>query len=76
MPVACAIAHEALIGCFGAQAGSRTSLMMTFRRHRPAIERVASAKYDASARPQSVMLSSVEVGALLATKSYAMSRSA
>lgn len=55
-PVGCAIAEEALVAHFGGVAGNVASLLGAFRRYRPAIERVASAKYDAEGRPDFVML--------------------
>jgi hypothetical protein len=75
-PIACAITHEALIRAFGAERGNRTSLLVTFRRRRPAIERIASAKYDATGRPANVLLQPAEVEALEATVPAAISRSA
>jgi hypothetical protein len=74
--VACAITHEALIRCFGAQRGNRTSLLTAFRRSRAAIERIASAKYDATGRPGNVMLQPAEVEALQTMAPAAVSRSA
>lgn len=62
--VACAISHEALTKHFGAVSGDLTSLLMAFRRYRPAIEKVASSKYDATGRPTMVLLLHDEIAAL------------
>jgi hypothetical protein len=53
--VSCAIANAALTAHFGATPACMTSLLTCFRRHRTAIERAASTKYEAGT-PHSVML--------------------
>lgn len=62
--ILCAITHAALVRHFGAVTGDRVSLLLAFRRYRPAIERIASAKYDATGRTPVVLLMPEEVAVL------------
>ncbi len=60
IPVVCAISEDALVGHFGALAGDTANLLDAFRRYRPAIETAASRKYDAAAKPKTVILESAD----------------
>jgi hypothetical protein len=55
-PVSCAISDQTLRERFGADVTNVTSLLQAFRRHREAIERAASSKYDSLGKPDFVVL--------------------
>lgn len=64
VPVSCAISDQALATHFGGIFGNLTSLVMAFRRYRPVIERAASAKYDNLGKPNIVLLTPEDFGAV------------